>query len=368
LKRVDEKSPADFVRPEVLREPLYTLQTPDHRIKLDQNENPFDLREETKQEILRLVLKSSWSRYPEFHQEAVTAALGRREKWPAEGILVGNGSNELLLASFLAVGGAGRTGILVPPTFSLYSKLLMLTGTSVENVPLETGSFEFDVDRIVGALERPGFRFAVLCSPNNPTGSFLGADRLRRILATGRLVILDEAYGEFARERVRPLLDEFNNLVILRTFSKARRLAALRFGFLLASPALAAEIRKAKLPYNVNAVTTAAALHLLEREEAGEVDPSVPLLVSERERLRVSLADAGLPSLPSEANFLLVEPGASRRQELFEAFLARGILVRDFSVSPALAGMLRVSVGEPQENDEVIQTVRDFLGKKESHR
>ncbi len=352
---------ASFARDEVRAEPLYTLVEPPHRVKVNQNENPWDLPEEVKGEILRRAADLSWNRYPEFHQDEVTAAVARREGWPKGGILVGNGSNELLLATFLAVGGAGATAILAPPTFSLYSKLLVFTGTAVENVALRGDDFRFDSEAIAASLGGPGRRFAVLCSPNNPTGSVLPLDELRRILALGRLVLLDAAYGEFSREPVRPLLDEFPNLVLLRTFSKARRLAALRFGCLLGDPALVAEIRKTKLPYNLNAITAAAVVHLLEREDAEGADPTVALLISERERLREGLRAAGLEVVPSEANFLLVRPGTDKAKALFASLLSAGILVRDFSSGPGLAGTLRISVGGPAENDEIVATVRRFL-------
>lgn len=352
---------ARFVRPEIRKESLYTLAEPPHRVKIDQNENPFDLEADVKREVLAKAERLAWCRYPEFHQQEVTAALAAKEGWPAEGILVGNGSNELLLATLLAVGGAGRTGVVVSPAFSLYAKMLRMTGTGVETVPLARPGWSYDPAALAAALAGEGGRFGLFALPNNPTGTNLSLADIRPLAETGRLLLLDAAYGEFAPESLRPLLDEFPNVVLFRTFSKARRLAALRFGYLLAAPSLAAEIRKTKLPYNVNAITTAAVVTLLERERRDGPDPTVALLVRERERLAGLLSGAGLPVVASQANFLLVEPGIARRGALFEALLASGILVRDFSSSPGLEGTLRISIGAPIENDAVADTVRRFL-------
>jgi histidinol-phosphate aminotransferase len=172
---------------------------------------------------------------------------------------------------------------------------------------------------------------------------------------------VDEAYHEFSGQTLFPLLDRYENLVLLRTFSKARAMAGLRFGYLLARPPVASELRKAKLPYSVNIFTLAAAE--LVMEEAPALGSSVPLLVSERRRLEGELGRrAGVEVFPSQANFLLIRTGYPSRR-VFEALYSRGVLVRDVSGYPMLERALRVSVGTPAENDRFLEALDRVLGE-----
>src|SRR4029453_8044163 len=176
------------------------------------------------------------------------------------------------------------------------------------------------------------------------------------------LVIIDEAYHEFARRSVVPLLNEFENLVVLRTFSKAMALAGLRLGYLLASPGLVTEVRKAVLPYNLNAFSQTAAEVAVEMYER-ELDPVVKTIISERQRLFEALsAIRGLEPVASQANFMIVRSKIAPA-EVFNELAGRDILIRDVSGYPMLNEYFRVSVGTPEENDLLISALAEIMAK-----
>ncbi|HKR21238.1 MAG TPA: aminotransferase class I/II-fold pyridoxal phosphate-dependent enzyme, partial [Pyrinomonadaceae bacterium] len=200
----------------------------------------------------------------------------------------------------------------------------------------------------------------IICSPNNPSGCSLEDRELIKLLNAARgLVVIDEAYHEFADHSVVPLLEEYENLVVLRTFSKAMALAALRVGYLLASPDLVREIRKAVLPYNLNPFSQTAAEVAVERYES-DLRPLVNRIIDERERLFWELAKIrNLVPVPSRANFMLVKSEIDPKV-VFEELLQRDVLIRDVSGYPMLKHYFRVSVGRPEENDELLAGLREI--------
>jgi histidinol-phosphate aminotransferase len=203
----------------------------------------------------------------------------------------------------------------------------------------------------------------IICSPNNPTGCLMEERELVRVLeATRGLVAVDEAYFEFAGSSVVPLLDQHKNLVVLRTFSKAMAMAALRVGYLLAAPELVREIGKAVLPYNLNAVSQAAAEVAVSMYET-EFRPLVQKIVLERERLYKGLERIeGLEPVRSRANFMVVRSIIEPR-DVFNELLRRDILIRDVSGYPMLKDYFRVSVGTPAENDQLLVALREIFEK-----
>src|SRR6266705_3006012 len=256
------------IKPEVRAQTAYALDAPPATRKLNQNESPFDAPPAVKQAVLRAMQDDPWNRYPPFTPAELVARLAARHGWVADGVLVGNGSNELIQATLAVTVGAGTPVVTPVPTFSLYRLLTAVFGG--RHVPVSLGrDFSFDVDALVHAVRETRAPVVLVNSPNNPTGTPLPEGGAERLLAeTEALVVLDEAYQDFGGPTAIPLLARAPRLVVLRTFSKAMALAGLRFGYALAHPAVAAEIAKAKLPYNVNRVTLAAAVAALD---AGEV-------------------------------------------------------------------------------------------------
>jgi histidinol-phosphate aminotransferase len=282
------------------------------------------------------------------------ARLAERHGWTPEGVLVGNGSNELIQASLTVTVGDG-TGVVTPiPTFTLYRLMTEVLGGRHIGVPL-TADFGFDLPALVRAARAPGVRVVVVNSPNNPTGTALADDAVDRLLAeTETLVIVDEAYQDFGGPTAIPLLPEHPRLVVLRTFSKAMSLAGLRFGYALAHPAIAREITKAKLPYNVNRLTLAAAHAALDARDL--LDQSTRRVRDARDRLYQGLQGVrGLRAFPSSANFILIRCEAQPAGDVFRRLVEEhGILVRDVSGGPGLEGCLRITAGTTDDVDAVL--------------
>jgi histidinol-phosphate aminotransferase len=351
-----------LIKPAVRAQPAYTLAAPQARRKLNQNESPYDLPPELKREILATVAASPWQRYPEFAPLELLARLAEHYGWVADGILVGNGSNELIQATLSVTLGAGDAVVAPTPTFSLYRLLTTVLGGRYCPVQLGDG-FAYDVDAIIEAAVRERARVVVLNSPNNPTGSALPENAVARVLEeTGALVVCDEAYQEFGGPTALPLLASTSRLVVLRTFSKAFGMAGLRFGLALAHPAIARELAKGKLPYNVNLVTLAAAAAALGQKAvlAGRVRE----IVATRDRFVQRIAGlSGLTVFPTAANFVLLRcNGAPARVVFTRLYQEHGILVRDVSGGPELAECLRISVGTPEDMAAAAAALEGILG------
>jgi len=348
------QSPSDVIKPEVRRLSAYTLKHVKADVKLDQNENPYELPQDLKEEVARRVLARPWGRYPEFVPHSMIAALSKFTGWTEDGILVGNGSNELILAGLSVVLGSSCKAVIPQPTFTLYKLLSSVFQANAVSVPLNASDFSFNVDAL--EAEARDAAVTVICSPNNPTGVLLPASDLERILKSTRgLVFVDEAYHEFSGQTALTLLPSYPNLIVLRTFSKAMSMAGLRFGYLMAHPEIAKEIHKAKLPYNVNVFTLAAAELVLERPDV--MREAIQTLIAERQRMLAEVRKRpGVEAFDSCTNFFLFRTRRVAR-ELFEALYAQGVLVRDVSSYPMLERVLRVSVGKPQENDRFLSAL-----------
>lgn len=355
----DADDPRRFVKPAVRAQALYTLPPRTARVKVDQNENPFELPDAFKQEVLRRMAALPWGRYPEFVPRGLLAALARHAGWRADGVLAGNGSNELISVLLQATVSEGLAVAIPQPTFTLYANMVRTLGGRVVAVPLDE-DLRFDLEGLLATQEREGARILIVCSPNNPTGTHLDEVGLRKLLGRWRgLVVVDEAYQEFAGWSAVPLLAEHPRLIVLRTFSKALALAGLRVGYLLARPELAAELDKVRLPYNLNRFSTLAAELALERYDE-LLRPGVERVVAARAALSAGIAALpGFQPYPSAANFLLVR-AAWPPGEVLAALRDQGVLARDVSRYPLLGSCFRLSVGTPEENQAVLDGLRAF--------
>jgi histidinol-phosphate aminotransferase len=359
--------PLRHVKPAVRRLAAYTLARRDVPIKINQNENPWDLPLAVKRRVLEAALARPWSRYPDFDARELVAALARFSGWRADGILAGSGSNEMIEALLLVTVGAGTKVVIPEPTCTLYALLTTILGGEPVRVPLVAPSgregFRYDVEGILAARRASRAAVTVVCSPNNPTGTSLSLADVETLCRDGDgLVVIDEAYHEFAGVSALPLLERHPNLVVLRTFSKALALAGLRVGYLLAAPELVREVNKACLPYNVNFFSQVAAVAALEEHET--LAKSVRRLVGERERVLARLD--GMPGVrahASDANFFLLELVSADPKAVFDAMLRRGVLVRDVTSYPMLSRCLRVSVGSEAENDSFLHALGTALAE-----
>jgi histidinol-phosphate aminotransferase len=336
--------PAVLVRPELRRLAAYHLDLSPCRHKLDQNEAPFEPPARLKRQVAAQLLAAGWARYPDFHADALRRALGAFHGWPPEGILAGNGSNELLDVCLSALAAPGSEVLGSEPSFGLYRMMVLKAGGVPCFLPAER-DLRLPLAALLAEVERQPRRPLLLCSPNNPTGDALPPAAVAELLS--RLegpLLLDNAYGEFSRHDYRPLLDRHPHLILLRTFSKAWALAGLRLGYLLADPRLVAELLKVKLPYNLGRAGILAALAALQEVPAAR--RRIAVVTARRPQWEQMLAAAGLRTVPSEANFLLVRCGApAAARALRDGLAARGIRVRDVGAYPGLAGCLRISIG-----------------------
>ena len=351
----------DVIKSAVRRLRAYSLSPHRASVKLNQNENPWDAPERIKDEVLRRFAERKWSRYPDFVPVSLHERLAGFAQWKPDGIIAGNGSNELIQALLMVTIAPGKTVLISEPTFALYRQVATVLGGDVISVSL-TEALQYDGATLQKTVEERQPDVTIICSPNNPTGCVIDDDELRTLLRTSRgLVVIDEAYHEFAEHSVVPLLNEFENLIVSRTFSKAMAFAALRVGYLLAEPDLAREIRKAVLPYNLNAFSQMAAEVAIENFES-ELRPRITRIIAERERLFVGLGKVrGLEPVDSRGNFMVVK-SAIDPKKVFTDLLARDILVRDVSGYPMLSDYFRVCVGTPEENDYLLEEIGEICG------
>ena len=338
----------------------YSLRVEPARVKLNQNENPWDLPIEIKQETLRRMQDRAWSRYPEFVPSRLIKRLAEFSGWTAEGTLVGNGSNELIQALLMVTVCEGKRVLISEPTFALYRQVATLLGGEVVSIPLSP-QLTYDAKALKAACEAIKPDVTIICSPNNPTGCTISqADLVSLLTASDGLVAVDEAYFEFAGDSVVPLLKQHNNLVVLRTFSKALAMAALRLGYLLTTPDLAREISKALLPYHVNFFSQTAAEVAIEMYDS-RLKPLVALILAERDRVFTELGRIpGLEPVASRANFMIVRSAIEPRH-VFAELLSRGILIRDVSGYPMLKSYFRISIGTPEENNLLLESLRQIF-------
>jgi histidinol-phosphate aminotransferase len=336
----------------------YHLEPEETAVKLNQNENPFDWPSQVKEEVADFCKKRPWNRYPNFVPDGLKKKLSAYVGVAPDGIIVGNGSNEMLLVLMLSLASGQRDVILCQPTFTVYRLLAAGVGATERVVYLDK-NMDFDVDAICDAARRRRGSVLVLCSPNNPTGSFLSENDLRRILSvhTG-FCVCDQAYVEFGGYSAVPLLKSNPNLIITRTFSKAFAGAGLRLGYMLGTPEVIGQINKIKLPYNINFFSEHVGGVVLSRSDM--VRERVEFIVKERDALYGVLAALPFDAVyKSAANFMMLR--CKRKSELFAYLKQNGILVRDVSSYPMCENCLRVNVGTSEENKAFVNSVREFF-------
>jgi histidinol-phosphate aminotransferase len=245
------------------------------------------------------------------------------------------------------------------PTYALHSHIAHLTGTGVVEVE-RRDDFTLDLATVAGVLERVRPTITFLCSPNNPTGMTEDPETIRMFVgAAPGLVVVDEAYGQFADWSALSLVDDQHPLVVTRTYSKTWSMAAMRLGYLIGPPAVVEALERVVLPYHLDSVKQAAGRLALRFTDA--MEERVALLVSERERLIAGLRSLPVTVWPSQANFILFRPNGRAGATVWADLVDRSVLVRDCSSWPRLSGCLRVTVGTPAENDRFLAALTEVV-------
>ncbi|MFQ6044061.1 MAG: histidinol-phosphate transaminase [Candidatus Poribacteria bacterium] len=338
-----------FTRPDLTDLHPYEVKDVPYRIKMDANENPFDLPGEIKESLASELSKHPFNRYPDPTAKELREKLSEQLRVNIEQIVIGNGSDELISYLITAFGRDDARVVFPTPTFSMYEILAKVAGVEVKSAPL-TKDFDISVDKLIAQLKSGGTNLVFFSYPNNPTGNCFDRQGIIDIIERDdTIVIVDEAYYEFSGKTFLPLLKQYPNLVILRTFSKAYGLAGLRIGYMIAHPDIASEAHKVRLPYNLNSFSQKVALKLLEHSH--EATAQVSVILKERERIFQKLAQLDyIQPFPTDANFVLFRTEGDA-EHIFEHLLAKGILIRNLNRPGLLRNCLRVTVGTSEEND-----------------
>ena len=326
---------------------------PDQVVKLDGNENPYGCSPRVPRALAEF---ESYHRYPDPWQKETRSLLAGYIGAPAESLMLGAGSDELIDLVLRLYLDPGDEVIDFPPTFGMYPFSTHVCAGRVVEVP-RTAEFEIDLDAAEKAISGRT-KVIVLASPNNPSGNLALRWQVERLLATGRTVVVDEAYAEFSTETLVPLVAEHPNRVVLRTLSKWAGLAGLRVGYGVFPLPVVEQLWKIKQPYNLNlAAQVAVRESLLDLER---LLGNVRRIVEERERLLSRLANLDfLRVYPSQANFVLCDLLEGSAEDAVAFLAARGIFVRYFK-KPRLLNSIRISVGLPEHTDMVVSALLDW--------
>lgn len=336
----------------------------DAAVKLASNESPFPPLPGV-EEVVRDAV-GGLNRYPDGAGRALKAILAELHGVDPSRIVLGNGSCELLLLAGEALLDPGTTLIHPHPSFGLYPHLAAATGAEAVAVPLDA-SGRNDLDAMAAHVDERT-RLVVVCTPNNPTGAYVGADAVERLLdmiPDDVAVLVDEAYHDFVTEpdrgRVMSMARHRPNLLAVRTFSKAFGLCGLRVGYAVGSPDWIAALDRVRQPFNTNSLAQAAAAAALR--QLTELDRRVRGLVAERDRVSQTLTRMGVPFTASQANFILVSPAAGLGDGIpvHEDLLRRGVIVRD-GAALGCPGSIRVTIGAPAENDAFLTALAGVMG------
>lgn len=328
---------------------------PSRVIKMDASENPYGPSPRVAEALGAF---SGYNIYPDPFQREVRTALAAYAGVPFESVIAGAGCDELIDLVVRLTMDPGDTAINLTPTFGMYSVTLKLAGAEVVNAPRDA-SFGVDMDAVRAAAADGRAKLVFLCNPNNPTGTLSPEPDILALLDLGLMVVVDETYHEFCGFTSAHLVDEYPNLVVLRSLSKWAGLAGVRLGYGIMHPRLVEHIMGIKQPYNVSVVAQAALNASLQ--DTDELLQRVRTLVEERERMRGLLEDSlGVYCYPSKANFLLCEFPDGQAAEIQSKLAKRGIFVRRFS-EDRLEHCLRISCGRPEETDALIGALTELM-------
>lgn len=293
-----------------------------------------------------------FQKYPNTNADELRQALALRYHLNLENFIIGNGSTELLELSVKTFTEPGDYAITFDPSFAMYDIYAQIHGVRLLKVPAEQDKRQ-DIDCMIALAKRYNPSLIFLCTPNNPTGYMNTKDEVLSLInATDALVIVDEAYMDFAfdRDSVASVVEEYPNLIVARTFSKAYGLAAIRLGYLIANKTIINTLLKVKLPYSVNGVSVQIGLKALAKEQAKQ--EFIQTMITERERLFKELTNLSFTVVPSKANFVFLSSPINIQDPLLE----RGILIRSFG-----SNTYRISIGTTDENNQLLTALKEVL-------
>ncbi len=349
-------------RSAVLKEKAYSVTEHVCPVKLNQNENPFPFPADLKKEIEADLLAAAWNRYPTVFPDHLIEKLTRILGLDSGSVLMGHGSNELIYSSLWAILDRGDEVLIPEPAFSLYKTVAGFCEARVISGKSNPETLAVDMEFLKETIRTRQPKLVILPSPNNPSGQRIPyQDLVELIRSSTGLVWVDEAYIEFSENpSLVDCLAEFDNLILLRTFSKAFGLAGLRLGYLASSPEIIRQLQKTKVPFTVDEMSQIIASKLLDHPEV--IAATTRRLMMEKQRVFGELKQLpGLFIFDSDTNFFIFKGLSKPHSDLFNGLISKGILVRDVSSYPLMAGCLRVTIGTEEENDQFLSALRHEL-------
>lgn len=328
-------------------------------VRLNTNEAPVGPPDAFVAEFCAAIAEIQWNRYPDRSAVDLRRAIASLHGVSPDNVFAANGSNEVLQTLLLTFAGPGRTVVTFEPTYQLHGHISRITGAHLVHGD-RRADFSLDEGHVAAlvASHRPHVTF--LCSPNNPTGTVDSPDIVRTALgATEGLVVVDEAYGQFAPWSALSLVDEETPLVVVRTFSKTWSMAAARLGYLIGPKWLVAELDKVVLPYHLDSAKQIAGV--LAVKYRAEMEQRVLDLIAERDRVHAEISRLEADVFDSGANFLLFRPRLHPGRDVWQGLLDRRVLIRDCSSWPRLTDCLRVTIGTKVENDIFLERLTEVL-------
>ena len=344
-----------LIRPSVRELKAYHVNEPDVAVKLHANESPFNLSKQLREGIAKEIETLDFNRYPDPScaklRDTFASQLGVR----ADQMLLGNGSDELIQMIIMAFGGQGGQIVIPVPTFSMYRNIALSLGEKVISVPLDS-SFELDVPAMLRETgSGPSITF--ISYPNNPTGNCFSEEAITEILNESEgIVVVDEAYFDYSKKSFIERLNDYPNMIILRTLSKVG-LASLRLGVLIASEEINEIVNRVRLPYNIGSMQQSVALAALQSRD--DINSGISQVLKERDRV-YALMD-GLKSVKifkTDSNFILFR--VLDADLTFNGLLKNGVLIRNLNSDGALKNCLRVTIGMPEENDSFLDALKNL--------
>lgn len=346
-------------RPDVAMREGYHSPQVDVEVRLNTNESPLPPPPEFLDALAARVATIDWNRYPDRMATELRERLADHHGVEPAQIFVANGSNEVLQTLTLTYAGPGRAVAMFEPTYAMHSQIARLTGSIVaEGWRGDDLAIDLDEVRRVVAESEPAITY--LCSPNNPTGLVETEETVRAVLdLVPGLLVVDEAYAQFAPWSALELLDEDRPLVVSRTFSKTWSMAAARLGYLIAPTWIVEQLEKVVLPYHLDALKQAAGIIALDHVDA--MNERVATIVEERGRVLAALADLPVDVWPSSSNFILFRPRGRDGRDLWNELLTESVLVRDCTDWPGLDNCLRLTIGTRTEDDRFLAALTKAL-------
>lgn len=356
---------SSIFRKEVLAMSAYKVADAEGMIKLDAMENPYSWPEDIKLKWLETLKDCQLNRYPDPEARQLVKTIRQLNQIPSQfDVLLGNGSDEIILLLLMALPSSST--VLAPdPGFVMYKQLSLSLGLQYQSIPLLEQTFELDLSAMLAAIEQYQSEIIFIAYPNNPTGNLFSEQSIHQIIKSAKgLVVIDEAYEPFAGASFINNLNQYNNLLVMRTVSKLG-LAGLRLGYIAGNPDIIGELNKIRLPYNINSLTQISADFALSNKAL--FDQQTQKICAERTALLDALKRLdSITAYPSAANFILFKTPGNQATRIFESIKQQGVLIKNISPQGGLlTDCLRVTIGKPEENEAFLSALKKSLGTSE---